>query len=239
MQDKLSTATTPQGQSDRWDTEYAISQDLVSSKTERPATVVRNFVEARGLQGVHKVLEQGFGLGRNLRYLLEQGVEEVWGTEISGKATELAKELLTDLGLGQPEHLLNVSADTKLDLPDNYFDLILEIMVMHALNPEQRMKELAEIKRLLKSGGRVWVHTLAAEDPAAQELISKSPGEESGSYWFEGKGGKVYVEKPFTRQELVDMLAPLKPVSLELVTTNTPFGDKVYTRRYYVGVFEK
>lgn len=239
MQDKLTKANSVSGQTNRWDSEYGISQDLVSSKTERPASVLRTYVESEGLAGVGKVLEQGFGLGRNLRFLLENGVNEVWGTEVSGKAVELAKNLFSNLGLTEKANLLNASADTRLNLPDNYFDLALEIMVMHALNPEQREIELQEIKRLLRPGGSVLLHTLANEDPAAQELIASNPGNEQGSYWFENSKGEVFVEKTFTRQELLDLFSPLKPIKLELVTTETPFGDKVYRRQYYIGVFEK
>jgi SAM-dependent methyltransferase len=239
MEDKITYATSLAGQTDRWDAEYSLSRELVSSKTERPATVVRKYVDSEGLAGVETVLEQGFGLGRNLRFLLENGVREVWGTEVSPAATNLAKDLFQQLGLSEKAKLLNVSADTRLDLPDSYFDLILEIMVMHALNPDQRERELSEIIRLLKPGGRVLLHTLAGEDPAAQALIATNPGTEPGAYWFSNDSGQIFVEKTFAKEELLNLFSPLKPISLELVTTETPFGDNLYRRQYYVGVFEK
>lgn len=239
MIDKIQKATSLDGQVERWDAEYGISQDLVSSKTERPASVVRNYVEGGGLEGVNRVLEEGFGLGRNLRYLLENGVSEVWGSEVSSKATELAYDLFKRLGLEDKVNIFNQSADVKFDLPDNYFDLVLEIMVMHALNSEQRQKEISEIKRLLKPGGRVLLHTLATEDPAAQELIAKQPAQEEGAYWFTNDAGQMFVEKTFSRDELINLFSPLKAIKLDLVETVTPFGGKEYRRQYYIGVFEK
>jgi ubiquinone/menaquinone biosynthesis C-methylase UbiE len=69
-----------------------------------------------------KVLEVGCGTGNNIWFLAEEGFD-VYGIDISPKAIELSKNMLTKKGLSAS---LYVSSFTELPFENNYFDIIID-----------------------------------------------------------------------------------------------------------------
>lgn len=221
---------------DRWDTEYSKHKQIPSSNTLFPSSALKRFVESVPELTPGKVLDLGSGNGRNSIYLAQLDWD-VTGVEFSKVAVGLAEQNAVEAGVADRVRFFNQSVADRLDYPDASFDLIIDMMVMHSLSFEDRVKTLSEVKRLLRPGGYFVFHTLAAEGDEFHKLVKTNPGQELNSYTFESKGHTV-VEKAFTREELVEMITPLELVTLESVESVTKAFGGEFTRVYFYGVFK-
>lgn len=93
-----------------------------------------------------KVLDVGCGYGR---------YSEVFGNNYIGidydqDAIKLCRESYPG------KTFLEMDA-TKLEFPDKSFDLVISAITFHHLTDEQFIRVVAEIKRVLKPGGRFWL----------------------------------------------------------------------------------
>jgi SAM-dependent methyltransferase len=102
---------------------------------------------AAGLTG--RVLEIGFGSGRNLRHL-PPDVESVQAVEPSRGARKLAQEAITASAV--PVHWTGADAQA-IDLPDDSIDAALSTWTLCSV-PDPR-RGLDELRRLLVPGGRL------------------------------------------------------------------------------------
>ena len=93
-----------------------------------------------------KVLDLGCGNGRLLQIFEGQNIEYL-GVDNSEKLIEIAKE-------EHPQHKFQVADALNLPFPDNSFDKIYSIAVLHHIpSTEFRLQFLKEAKRVLKPGG--------------------------------------------------------------------------------------
>ena len=160
----------------------------------------------------------------------------VVGTEISQVAIAAAKEKIRQANLEEKIIVQEKSAGERQDFPDGHFDLILDMMVLHLLTPQERDVYAQEVVRLLAPAGHFLFYTIYADSPAAQDLFQRSPGPESNSYVIPQSG---MIEKCFTQVEITQSFSPLKVVSLQTKTEFTPaFGD-IFERVYLQGLLEK
>lgn len=97
-----------------------------------------------------KVLELGVGLGANLWVVAREGFQ-AYGIDIAPTAVELAKQVLSDWGVSADIRVGNM---TKLDFPDNLFDLVYEVFSLTHLPWESHPIVWREVYRSLKLGGR-------------------------------------------------------------------------------------
>jgi tRNA (uracil-5-)-methyltransferase TRM9 len=100
-------------------------------------------------------LEVGCGNGKNLRYRQDLKFE---GIDISQGMVELCQK-----------KGLNVSLGDMLSLPfkDNSFDFILSVASLHHLaSVEKRKKAIAEMIRVCKKGGKIFILVWAFEQPS-------------------------------------------------------------------------
>lgn len=222
--------------SDRWDIEYAKDKQIPSSNTLFPSSALKRFLTSVPELSPGKVLDLGSGNGRNSIYLAQLGWNVI-GVEFSIVAVELAERNAVEAGVGDRARFSDQSVADRLDYPDASFDLIIDMMVMHCLSSDERVKTLSEVKRLLRPGGYFVFHTLAAEGDEFEKLVKTNPGQELNSYSFESKGHTV-VEKAFTREELVEMMSPLELVTLESSESVTKAFGGEFTRVYFYGVFK-
>jgi len=221
-----------------WQKEYEERKDVPSSRTTFPSRALKEFWESTEIAGLNmeSALDIGSGLGRNSIYMAQNGSSSVRGVEIVDSAIKRAQMSVEKLGLQDKITFTNQSVGNKLPFQDQSFDLILDMMVMHLLNPEERANYFAEIQRLLKPSGFFVFYTIAAESKVAKALFESNPGPEKNSYIIPQSG---MTEKAFTDGELAKAFAQLKIIRLDHKIEFTPaFGD-VYEREYISGVMKR
>lgn len=95
-----------------------------------------------------KILDIGCGNGRNLLPFAQRGFACV-GIDTSKKLRDYATERLREY----PAVLVHGNA-TELPFPDESFDGVIFLAVLHHLSPQYQKQALAELFRVLKPGGK-------------------------------------------------------------------------------------
>ncbi len=100
-----------------------------------------------------RILDLGCGSGRFYKVLKDKSVD-YFGIDFSEKLIEIAKR-------NYPGARFQVADVLNLPFPDNYFDKVYSISVLHQIPSKRfRTRSLKEIHRVLKPGGililRVW-----------------------------------------------------------------------------------
>lgn len=97
------------------------------------------------------VLDYGCGSGWLSTYLAQRGAT-VEGFDISAKLVELAMKRAQVNGVGERVRLERMIAE-DLKFPDNHFDLVVGISILHHIALEEGSREL---HRVMKPGGRAF-----------------------------------------------------------------------------------
>ena len=103
-----------------------------------------------------RVLDAGCASGRDVRHLLDLGVEHVYGLDLSPELARLAKKT-------HPDGSYAVGDVRKLPYRDGVFDGIHCMSVFLHLQPDSIREALSEFYRTLKRGGVVYLSTVADE----------------------------------------------------------------------------
>lgn len=107
-----------------------------------------------------RVLEIGAGTGLNLRYYPSE-VEELVLTEPEPGMTRRAEEKAAELDL--PVRFVQASGE-KLPFSDGEFDTVVATLVLCSVDDQAEV--LAELKRVLKPGGRfLFIEHVRSDDP--------------------------------------------------------------------------
>lgn len=120
-------------------------QEVIENELYPPKAIafmqgVKALLEGNDFSG-KRVLDYGCGIGQIGKLVKERGADVV-GVDISDKLLEVAGK-----------HIKAVKADgTRLPFEDESFDYVMAFMVLHII--EDIDKPLAEIARVLKSGGK-------------------------------------------------------------------------------------
>jgi ubiquinone/menaquinone biosynthesis C-methylase UbiE len=101
-----------------------------------------------------RVLDAGCGRGEVLLACAKAGAE-VAGVDYSQDAVDLTKETLSEF----PDADVRRADITALPWPDGTFDRILFSDVIEHVDPDQTVPALAELRRVLRPGGFLHVHT--------------------------------------------------------------------------------
>jgi len=118
--------------------DFSITRNVVWSETKS--------VLDKYLMPGEKILDLGCGNGRYFDYLQEKKVN-YFGVDNSEKLIEIAKN-------NYPDANFQVADALSLPFPNNFFDKIISIAVLHHIPSEElRAHFLAETKRVLKPGG--------------------------------------------------------------------------------------
>ncbi len=190
-----------------WDREYRDAKNLALSDepSEDLLKFTRWLVRETGGSVLNRhatVLDLGAGNGRNLIYLAREFGLKGLGYDISSEALAQAKKKSVGLDLVYEAR----SIAQPLPLPRASQTVVLDMMTSHFLNHSERERLLAEIVRVLKPGGWLFIKTfLLDEDEHAKRLLREHPAGEPGSYIHPRIGVAEHV---FSEQELVDWLAP-------------------------------
>jgi ubiquinone/menaquinone biosynthesis C-methylase UbiE len=154
-----------------------------------------------------KVLDLGCGNGRWYQVFKEKRVD-YFGVDNSEKLIEIAKKTF-------PEAKFLVADALNLPFPDNFFDKVYSIAVLHHIPSEDfRIKFLKEVKRVLKEEG-IFVLTcwkahrfreiFALLKYTFLKLIKKSPLDFKDVFLSWGKKAKRYYHF-FTKKELQSLI---------------------------------
>lgn len=112
-----------------------------------------------GLAPGEVVVDVGTGRGELLAVAVQQGAARAIGIEYSPAAVRLARHTLAVQGVGERAEVLE--ADSRaMPLPDGCADLVTMLDVVEHLAPAELDATLREVRRVLRPGGRVLVHTL-------------------------------------------------------------------------------
>ena len=101
-----------------------------------------------------RILDVGCGRGELVRYGAEHGAVVV-GLDYAPAALSLARAILPERG----GHLLSANVQA-LPLADDTFDLAFAFDLVEHLHPPELGGMLREVRRVLKPGGRILIHTM-------------------------------------------------------------------------------
>jgi SAM-dependent methyltransferase len=185
-----------------------------------PPEELVGFIAGAFPQGQHRqglcALEVGCGPGPNLWFLAREGFK-VAGIDGSPIAIEAAGERLRSEGLAESyrESDLKVGDFATLPWDDSSFDVVIDIQaISHNATPVIR-SAMAEIKRVLKPGGWFFARMFGPKTTG----ISTGILFEKGTTTFAEHGAMAGsgVVHAFDEDELVELLAPFRDVTLDWV----------------------
>jgi SAM-dependent methyltransferase len=100
-----------------------------------------------------RVLDAGFGTGRNLVYFLRSGYQ-VFGVDESSAAVAQTRRLAATLAPNLPADNFRVEAVERTSFEDTGFDVVLSSAVLHFAHDEEQWQAMVkEMWRVLKPGG--------------------------------------------------------------------------------------
>lgn len=103
-----------------------------------------------------RVLDAGCGGGRNLVYLLRQGVD-VYGTDTSPHAVRQVQELAAALAPALPSSNFRAEAVEQCSFADSMFDVVLSSAVLHFARDDAHFEAMvSEMWRVLAPGGMLF-----------------------------------------------------------------------------------
>jgi cyclopropane fatty-acyl-phospholipid synthase-like methyltransferase len=105
------------------------------------------------------LIDVGTGRGEMLAVAIEMGAGRAIGVEYSPVAVDMARHTLEVHGIGDRAEVILVDA-RSIPVPDATGDLVTMVDVVEHLTPRELHDSLVEARRLLKPGGRVFIHTM-------------------------------------------------------------------------------
>jgi ubiquinone/menaquinone biosynthesis C-methylase UbiE len=105
---------------------------------------IRLFRPAKGMS----ILDVGCGTGAHLE-LYQRYQCNLYGLDRSAAMLEFAKKRLGDSAS------LNLGDATRMTYEDDTFDLVISMLALHEMSPETRSAVIHEMKRVLKTKGRI------------------------------------------------------------------------------------
>lgn len=116
------------------------------------------------------VVDLGCGTGAAAVWLADRGFR-VTGIDLSSKAIERARERARDAGVDCRFEVLDVLADVTAH--ENGFDFAFEWEVLHHVFPEDRRKYVANVRRMLRPGGRYLSVCFSEDEPESFAGVGK------------------------------------------------------------------
>ena len=152
---------------------------LVSSLTFGSAATLREMtVTLAQIQPGEKILDAGCGTGDlSIAALKRAGPSgQVFGIDAAPEMVDVARQKAAGLGA---QIDFRVGVVEALDFADASFDVVLSSMMLHHLPDDLKPRALAEIRRVLKPGGRLLVLDFKRPTSLAQHLSTALHGHAS------------------------------------------------------------
>jgi tellurite methyltransferase len=131
-----------------------------------------------------RVVDAGFGSGRNLVYLLRQGYE-VFGVDANTGAVEYVREMARVLAPGLPSENFQVAAIETMPFPDAYADVVVCNSVLHFAGDEAHFDAMVRgLWRVLRPGGMLFCRlgsTIGMKFETVGRRVFRMP---DGQEWF-------------------------------------------------------
>lgn len=139
-----------------------------------------------------KILDFGGGIGTSVPYFRKYFPNsDLTCLDVSQKSLELAKERFT--GMATFTHFDGVT----IPFADNSFDIVLAACVFHHIDHGNHLSLLYEIKRVLKTGGMVFIFEHNPLNPLTVHAVNTCPFDENACL-ISGKK----MQQNFRRSEL-------------------------------------
>ncbi|MEO6806425.1 MAG: class I SAM-dependent methyltransferase [Edaphobacter sp.] len=131
-----------------------------------------------------RVLDAGCGYGRNLVHLLREGCE-VFAVDASSEGVQHVRALAAELAPGLPPDNFRVGPIEKLDLPDNFADVVICNSVLHfARDDAHFLAMVSELWRVLRPGGMLFCRLGSRIGMDFERLRGNIFRINDGSEWF-------------------------------------------------------
>ncbi len=160
----------------------------------------------------NKVLDLGSGTGRHVIYLARNGFS-VYGLDNSQEGINTTKQWLKTKKL--TAKLILQEMTKKLPWENNFFDAIISVQVIHHANIATITKIIAELERVLKKGGFIFITV-----PKLKNQAMKYKKIEQNTYVPLDGWEKGLPHHYFTQEELADFFFNLNIVDIHLDRMN-------------------
>ncbi|MGH9597041.1 MAG: class I SAM-dependent methyltransferase [Edaphobacter sp.] len=131
-----------------------------------------------------RVLDAGCGHGRNLVHLLREGCE-VFAVDANPEGVQHVRALAAELAPGLPQDNFRVGPIEKLDLPDNFADVVICNSVLHfARDDAHFLAMVSELWRVLRPGGMLFCRLGSRIGMDFERLRGNIFRINDGSEWF-------------------------------------------------------
>jgi ubiquinone/menaquinone biosynthesis C-methylase UbiE len=147
-----------------YDDEYYLhgcagADDWRESDGARVSGLYPGALEKAGLAQGEVVVDIGTGRGDLLAAALERGAARAIGVEYSEAAVEMARRTIAVHGVEERADILHADA-RSIPIESEEADLVTMLDVVEHLAPAELAKTLEEAHRLLRPGGRIFIHTM-------------------------------------------------------------------------------
>jgi cyclopropane fatty-acyl-phospholipid synthase-like methyltransferase len=135
------------------------SAEWNSSQGAEVASIYPGILHLARFRPGEVLVDLGTGRGELLAVAVEQGAERAIGVEYSAAAVALAEQTLDVHGVREKAEVLQADA-RSVPIDSGFADLVTMVDVVEHLAHEELGATLREALRILKPGGRLFVHTM-------------------------------------------------------------------------------
>lgn len=130
-----------------WDNHYTRAKSVLVYPDENLVRMLMKFADSKTTAGLSAV-DLGCGTGRHIKMLSDVGVGNIIGTDNSINALKICKDLYNF-------HFI-LCDNRNLPFNEYYFDIAVSWGSLHYCEKNSLQKQITEIYRVLKKGGRLF-----------------------------------------------------------------------------------
>ena len=191
-----------------WEESYERRENFVFSPSDEVVRFVARYLRRqKGLDDVldvlpgaagSKVLDIGCGVGRNLFFGSQMGLE-MWGFDLSERAVAMARDWLTSAGHPPAADQVVASDIRTLPWPGGFFDHAMADSVLDSMSSEIAVAGIAEVARVLKPDGYFYCNLISSEGSGSAGDTVVATQHEQGTIqcYFDEAKARAFLEPHF------------------------------------------